>query len=66
MYGKATGMAQGKAGSMHLSSVENGYMGSSAIVPMLLLHFLFPALLSLFFNALLKKVGKIKTGDFTL
>ncbi len=32
MYGKATGGAKGKAGSMHLSSPETGFMGASAIV----------------------------------
>ena len=32
MYGKTTGMAKGKAGSMHLSALESGYMGASAIV----------------------------------
>ena len=32
MYGKATGVARGKAGSMHLSSFEHGLLCSSAIV----------------------------------
>ncbi len=32
MYGKATGGAKGKAGSMHLSSPETGFMEASAIV----------------------------------
>jgi len=32
MYGKATGGAKGKAGSMHLSSPETGFMSASAIV----------------------------------
>ena len=32
LYGKSKGMAKGKAGSMHLSSVETGYLGASAIV----------------------------------
>ncbi len=32
MYGKATGGAKGKAGSMHLSAPEAGLMGTSAIV----------------------------------
>jgi TPP-dependent pyruvate/acetoin dehydrogenase alpha subunit len=32
LYGKATGSAQGKAGSMHLSAPHLGHMGSSAIV----------------------------------
>ena len=32
MYGKVTGMAQGKAGSMHMSDREWGFLGSSAIV----------------------------------
>jgi len=32
MYGKATGMAQGKSGSMHLSSPDHGLLCCSAIV----------------------------------
>jgi acetoin:2,6-dichlorophenolindophenol oxidoreductase subunit alpha len=32
MYGKKTGVAAGKSGSMHLSCPEKGYMSSSAIV----------------------------------
>ncbi len=32
MYGRATGSAKGKAGSMHLSFSETGFMGASAIV----------------------------------
>ena len=32
MYGKSTGIADGKSGSMHLSSPKDGYMMSSAIV----------------------------------
>ena len=32
MYGRATGGAKGKAGSMHLSFPEIGFMGASAIV----------------------------------
>ena len=32
LYGKVTGMGSGKAGSMHLSSVEHGMMGTSGIV----------------------------------
>jgi pyruvate dehydrogenase E1 component alpha subunit len=32
MYGKATGMAQGKSGSMHLSAPEKGLLCCSAIV----------------------------------
>jgi pyruvate dehydrogenase E1 component alpha subunit len=32
LYGKKTGIAEGKAGSMHLSALEHGFMGSSAIV----------------------------------
>lgn len=32
MYGKATGLLRGKAGSMHLSAPEYGMMGTSAIV----------------------------------
>ena len=32
LYGRSTGSSKGKAGSMHLSSAEHGYLGSSAIV----------------------------------
>lgn len=32
LYGKKSGIANGKSGSMHLSCPEKGYMGSSAIV----------------------------------
>lgn len=32
LYGKATGTAKGRAGSMHLSSPKTGFLGASAIV----------------------------------
>lgn len=32
LYGKATGVAKGKAGSMHLGDVAHGVMGASAVV----------------------------------
>lgn len=32
LYGKSTGMARGKAGSMHLSALDAGYIGASAVV----------------------------------
>lgn len=32
LYGRSGGMARGKAGSMHLSSPEHGFMGASAVV----------------------------------
>lgn len=32
LYGKVTGMARGRAGSMHLSCPEKGFLGASAIV----------------------------------
>ena len=32
LFGKVTGEFQGKAGSMHLSAPEKGFMGSSAVV----------------------------------
>jgi TPP-dependent pyruvate/acetoin dehydrogenase alpha subunit len=32
LYGKETGLAKGKAGSMHLSAPEAGFLGTSAIV----------------------------------
>lgn len=38
LYGKVTGCGQGKAGSMHLSDVSVGMMGSSAIVASTISH----------------------------
>lgn len=32
LFGKQTGIAKGKSGSMHLFSIEHGFLGSSAIV----------------------------------
>jgi TPP-dependent pyruvate/acetoin dehydrogenase alpha subunit len=32
LYGKATGCTRGKGGSMHLISIENGMLGTSAVV----------------------------------
>lgn len=32
LYGRATGCSKGKGGSMHLVDIENGFMGTSAIV----------------------------------
>lgn len=32
LYGKVTGCSKGKGGSMHLVDIENGFMGTSAIV----------------------------------
>jgi len=32
LYGKSTGCSRGRAGSMHLTSPENGLMGTSAVV----------------------------------
>lgn len=32
LYGRTTGTAQGKDGSMHLAAPDNGYMGSSGVV----------------------------------
>lgn len=38
LYGKVTGGAKGKAGSMHLTAPEVGFMGSSAVVASSLPH----------------------------
>ena len=38
LYGKSTGGAKGKAGSMHLTAPETGFMGSSAVVASSLPH----------------------------
>ncbi|MGF1623375.1 MAG: thiamine pyrophosphate-dependent dehydrogenase E1 component subunit alpha, partial [Alphaproteobacteria bacterium] len=38
LYGRATGFAKGKAGSMHLAAPEVGMMGSSAIVASTIPH----------------------------
>jgi len=32
LYGKKTGLAKGKTGSMHLHAIDQGFMGSSAVV----------------------------------
>src|SRR3989344_4925634 len=32
LYGRVTGVAKGKSGSMHLSAPESGFLGASAIV----------------------------------
>ncbi len=41
-------------------------MGSKAIVPILLLHFIFPAILSIIFSNFMRKKGWIKDGDMLL
>lgn len=38
LYGKATGCAKGKAGSMHLAAPEVGFMGASAVVASTIPH----------------------------
>lgn len=38
LYGKATGCAKGKGGSMHLIDVESGVMGASAVVATTIPH----------------------------
>lgn len=38
LYGKKDGISKGKAGSMHLSSKENGVMGASAVVGSTISH----------------------------
>ena len=38
LYGKVTGGGRGKAGSMHLSAAEVGFMGSSAVVASTIPH----------------------------
>ena len=38
LYGKVDGISKGKAGSMHLSSKENGVMGASAVVGSTISH----------------------------
>ncbi|KAF0135252.1 MAG: Pyruvate/2-oxoglutarate dehydrogenase [Candidatus Saganbacteria bacterium] len=54
LYGKHSGMAKGKAGSMHLCSPANGSMGSSAIVGSIFSHAMGVA-----YAAKLKKESKI-------
>lgn len=41
-------------------------MGQNALVPMILLHFIFPGILSYLFYRILKSMGKIKDGDLKL
>lgn len=54
MYGKATGGAKGKAGSMHLTAPEAGLMGTSAIVGSII-----PVAIGAAFANKRKKNGKI-------
>lgn len=54
MYGKKTGGAKGKAGSMHLSAPEEGMMGTSAIVGSII-----PVAVGAAFANKKKKNGKI-------
>ncbi len=54
MYGKVTGGAKGKAGSMHLSAPEEGMMGTSAIVGSII-----PVAVGAAFANKKKKNGKI-------
>jgi TPP-dependent pyruvate/acetoin dehydrogenase alpha subunit len=61
LYGKKSGVAKGKAGSMHLCAPESGMMGSSAIVGSPLPHALGAA-----YAMKIKKSGNIAvsiTGD---
>lgn len=46
LYGKVTGGAKGKAGSMHLTAPEVGFMGSSAVVASTIPHAVGAALAS--------------------
>jgi len=41
-------------------------MGTSAWTGILLLHFLLPAVLSLFFSEILRRTGHIRSGDMKL
>lgn len=41
-------------------------MGSSAIMPIIILHFLLPAMLSLLMDAYMRKLGLIRPGDLKL
>jgi len=59
MYGKKTGMAKGKAGSMHLSAPEMGFMSSSAIVASII-----PAAVGVAFANKIKKNNKITAVFF--
>lgn len=46
LFGKRTGLSQGKAGSMHLADPEHGLMGSSAVVGSTISHAVGAALAS--------------------
>ncbi|MFC1789595.1 thiamine pyrophosphate-dependent dehydrogenase E1 component subunit alpha [Patescibacteria group bacterium] len=59
MYGKLTGGAKGKAGSMHLSFPESGFMGASAIVASNI-----PVAVGAAFANRQKKTGKITAVFF--
>jgi uncharacterized membrane protein len=41
-------------------------MGSAALVPMLLLHFILPAIITLIVSEFMRKKGWIKFGDMAL
>jgi len=59
MYGKETGVAKGKSGSMHLSNPEFGLMGASAIVGSII-----PVAAGAAFANKIKKNGKITAVFF--
>ena len=54
LYGKETGVSKGKAGSMHLSAPEYGFMGSSAVVASLI-----PVAVGAAFANKVRKTGKL-------
>jgi pyruvate dehydrogenase E1 component alpha subunit len=61
LYGKHSGMAKGKAGSMHLCSPTNGLMGSSAIVGSIFSHAMGAAYAAKLNKA--KKIAVALAGD---
>lgn len=61
----AIGSGMGTSGFVgQISTIS--VMGSGAIMPILLLHFIFPAILSIVFSLILRRLGKIKAGDMKL
>ena len=59
MYGKETGGAKGKSGSMHLSNPEKGFMGASAIVGAII-----PVAVGFAFSRIYRKLGGITAVFF--
>lgn len=65
MESNAVGSGMGTSGLVGQVSTL-AVMGTTSLLPMLLLHFLLPAILSLIFAKILMKQNKIQLGDMKL